>query len=647
VTGERHTCLSRIVAAALTAAALLTLSGTTGRAGTIQATTPQPISGLTPLPREGEPGWCGSIENFEDWEFDDTLAVNPVDADNIVAAWVQDFNDGLVAAASSDGGASWEKTVMTPACQAIPPSDPIHPGGGTVSADDPWLSFGPDGILYLSYRLVGPLTSSVVVHTSLSGGKTWSPPLTVETAAFPFELDVTHVVADPHRAGHAYALWGKGQAGAPNPCPPVAFRHYVSHTENGGATWSVPVEVPAGAGMFSVGQLVVLGDGTLLDVIVEVPAAATTCTADGRPQVRGPTTLSARRSTDLGVHWSEPSLIAQETDAQADASGQSAALAPDGTVYVAWQTRLPGTVPLPFSVLYSSSRDGGKTWQPAAPVGEPSVLVGPAERVQSGTLARPALAVAADGTVGVGFYDRRNATDADHRKAVDYWLRHSHDGGRSWREDHVAGPFDLTLTPSGADGPSGAGFTGCCQVLAPLPGGFAASFALGEPLATPAGPESKNTDIFFSRLRIPELTGPVRSNRIRNGSFEQSANGTSPDGWSSAGSTAYESGGSDGMRSVSTQPGASWISDAVPIEAGVAYDASVVTAGAGGTLFVDQLAADGTILASVALLLSPTSIFTPANVPLTAGVGATQARVVLLGGLTGKTSFDEVGLFSG
>jgi hypothetical protein len=142
-----------------------------------------------------------------------------------------------------------------------------------------------------------------------------------------------------------------------------------------------------------------------------------------------------------------------------------------------------------------------------------------------------------------------------------------------------------------------------------------------------------------------EITVVVRGNKIRNPSFEQSSNGSSPDAWSSSGSTGYESGGSDGARSVSTQPGGSWTSAAVPIEAGRSYDASVVAAGAGGTLVVQQLSADGSVLSSVAQPYLPAGRFTPTSLQLTALAAASQARIVLLGGLSGKTTFDDVGLF--
>ncbi len=58
----------------------------------------------------------------------------------------------------------------------------------------------------------------------------------------------------------------------------------------------------------------------------------------------------------------------------------------------------------------------------------------------------PSVAVAADGTIGVTYYDFRNDTSSP-PLTTDYWIVHSHDGGATWTEDHVAGPFDMTNAP--------------------------------------------------------------------------------------------------------------------------------------------------------------------------------------------------------
>jgi hypothetical protein len=139
----------------------------------------------------------------------------------------------------------------------------------------------------------------------------------------------------------------------------------------------------------------------------------------------------------------------------------------------------------------------------------------------------------------------------------------------------------------------------------------------------------------------------VEGNKIRNGSFEQSSNGASPDAWTSSGATSYENGGTDGERSASTQPGGSWSSEPVPVMPGATYLASVQVAGSGGTLVIQQLAPDGTVLAVASQVLPVAALFQSVGLPVTALAGAAHLRVVLLGGLTGKTTFDNVQLIGG
>jgi hypothetical protein len=114
----------------------------------------------------------------------------------------------------------------------------------------------------------------------------------------------------------------------------------------------------------------------------------------------------------------------------------------------------------------------------------------------------------------------------------------------------------------------------------------------------------------------------VKGNKVQNGDFQESTNG-SPDHWSSSGSTSY-----DGS-SAGAGPGGSWTSDAIDVLPGATYDLALEVAG-NGTAAVQQLSAAGVVLAS-----------TPLVPALTTLAGAAQVRIVLTGGLGGAT-FDNV-----
>jgi hypothetical protein len=126
-------------------------------------------------------------------------------------------------------------------------------------------------------------------------------------------------------------------------------------------------------------------------------------------------------------------------------------------------------------VNIARSRDGGRTWT-TSPL--PAV---------SAFAFEPAIAVDSHGTVGVTWQDLRSDRPGDGVLSVDVWFAQSVNRGASWRQCHVAGPFDLLTAPRGR--------LGEYQGLAGLRRGFAAIFTATAPLAR-NGP----SDIFFARI---------------------------------------------------------------------------------------------------------------------------------------------------
>jgi hypothetical protein len=162
----------------------------------------------------------------------------------------------------------------------------------------------------------------------------------------------------------------------------------------------------------------------------------------------------------------------------------SAATAPDGTLYVAWDR---DTSPTSGTVEIVSSSDDGRTWM--GPRAIPGIRAFAFE---------PAIAVDGNGTLGVLWYDNRRDRLGDDEATTDVWFaasrdrgrtwRHTHIGGRRWRQAHVAGSFDLRTAPRGR--------LGEYQGLAAMGRrGFAAVFTMAAPQA-----EDGPSDIFFARI---------------------------------------------------------------------------------------------------------------------------------------------------
>jgi hypothetical protein len=118
----------------------------------------------------------------------------------------------------------------------------------------------------------------------------------------------------------------------------------------------------------------------------------------------------------------------------------------------------------------------------------------------------------------------------------------------------------------------------------------------------------------------------VRGNKVQNGDFETSSNGTSPDNWSGSGNTSYGDG------AASAGPGGTWTSDPISVVPGARYGFDAVISGPGKAV-VQQLSATGLVIG-----IAPPGL-------LTAALGTTQVRVVLTGGLTGTTTFDDIRLW--
>ncbi len=116
-----------------------------------------PLAGCTADDVAGQTGTVYLHSEVEPW-----VDVNPTNASNIVGIWQQDRwsnggSRGLVVGRSIDGGANWSPvtTLKTSLCTGGTEAN----GGGYQRATDPWVSFGPTGIVYqlsLSFNDVAP-----------------------------------------------------------------------------------------------------------------------------------------------------------------------------------------------------------------------------------------------------------------------------------------------------------------------------------------------------------------------------------------------------------------------------------------------------------------------------------------------------------
>lgn len=408
------------------------------------------VSGESPFPASCA-GTAQKGRNFAGIEVEPSIAVDPTNPQHLLGAWQQDRwsnggSNGIGTAVSFDGGATW--TPGTPRVSRCAGGDADN-GGDYLRVSDPWVAFAADGTAFLTALGFDPGTSlsAIVASRSTDGGVTWSDPTVLRADVDP---DVTNdkdsITADPADPGRVYVVWDR-LTGLTQPNQPIGTGPtWFARTTDGAWEPARPIFDP-GSDAQTVGNvLAVLPDGTLIDAFDLI-----TKTSSDTPV----TTLAVIRSTDKGLTWSAPILIAPMNgvgvrDPNNNLWVRSGDILPEiavdrasGMIYIVWEDYVPdgpdpGFHPDPDKVVDGikvvTSRDGGLSWSASRP------LNGAPGRAAF----TPAVAVAAGGTVGVTYYDLRDANLADagtFRTAA--WLAVSYDGGQTWTDEPLGAAFDL------------------------------------------------------------------------------------------------------------------------------------------------------------------------------------------------------------
>jgi BNR repeat-like domain len=233
---------------------------------------------------------------------------------------------------------------------------PVPSTGRANWGDREFIAVGRDGAVHVTWNygprkdrvnVVCPPTSSCyfgggdfngVLQKSVNGGETWTR-LAPITPAFPHGGVVSApIVAEP--AGALDVLYLRYPTN-PKSLATSPGREYFIRSEDGGKTWSKPVAVGARAGTVSPrvwwinGSIAVGGDGVMY--------------ASWDTQLNGRDTAWLAWSKNHGKSWSPPLRVASsrtEHLTQVAAAGR-------GSVYVAWQTVVPGKGYATFLRRYS------------------------------------------------------------------------------------------------------------------------------------------------------------------------------------------------------------------------------------------------------------------------------------------------------
>ena len=290
---------------------------------------------------------------------------------------------------------------------------------------------------------------------------------------------------------------------------PVWFARTTSGAANS-PTWEPAREIydPGTQNQTISNQIVVLPNGTLVDGFMHIESRVSHHGAVARQR----SDIEVIRSTDKGATWSKKAIFVApvnaigETDPQPihcrpfitgdplcrvirsdgviiDLAVDYSSLHP-GRIYVAWQDHEDN----PYGddlIRVAHSDDGGLTWP--APV---TVNQTPSGGFTDQAF-EPAIHVNADGVVAVSYYDFRNDASNDQALTTDHWIVSSSDGGATWTEDHLGGPFDMHQAPYAR-----GYFVGDYQGLDSQGSAFRALFTLASPGSDTTFPNANPTDEF-------------------------------------------------------------------------------------------------------------------------------------------------------
>jgi Neuraminidase (sialidase) len=293
--------------------------------------------------------------------------------------------------------------------------------------------------------------------------------------------DKNSTTADPVKAGTAYTVWDTLIAPTDNPDDNPHAQAYsgpafFSKTTDGGKTWSqAKIIIDTKNRTQTIGNIVVvdprngdLYDFTDLIVSPNTPFQGTRSNAQ----------LAFVKSTDGGDTWTQPQVIAPfnslgvrdpntgEPARVGDGLEEVAIDPSSGKLYVVYESSTNYQKQLKQSsgawddeIMLVSSGDGGASWT------APSVI----HTANGLPTFTPTVAVNGD-RLAVTYYDSRFLTPGDTSHwPTDYWAEVSHDGGATWDPEQRITPasFDLRTAPVArgfflgdyeALQPSGSGF---------------------------------------------------------------------------------------------------------------------------------------------------------------------------------------------
>jgi hypothetical protein len=494
-----------------------------------------------------------------------TVAVDPRDP-SVIAAGSNDYcasiENGEVWAGyyrSTDGGASWQDSLVPGYPTDTSPAGLASPAHGSCAASgDPTQSFDNDGRLFygfICFNRSKPINGSIYVATYENDGADYAQTALVArgtpSGLFGVGLfqDKVNLAVDQSGgadSGNVYVAWARYTASAPNNF--IQFSRSTDH----GVTFSRPISITKGAkGSKSYADVAVGPDGTVY--VTYISYGLQHSSVDG---------IWVTRSTDAGLHWTQPVLVSEITQydssqfsggsGQVDCGdgifyecpsgltysrfGSNSAIAADASgAHLVWAAR---DVDGQAKIFFTNSPNG-LSWD------EPATI----DSIEVGHQWFPDIA-AADGILTTAFYDSREdpsyspdlppgdtADGFNSGDVVETFAAQSFDGGLTWTETQLtthASNFNWET-----HGSRRSPFWGDYVYVSAVPGGLYATWTDSRDLVAGEDPREGHVDDGFDVLQpcvyvpndidAPSYTSPTIDDPCLSlGGLDQNIYGATP-----------------------------------------------------------------------------------------------------------------------
>ncbi|MFI5150704.1 MAG: T9SS type A sorting domain-containing protein [Bacteroidia bacterium] len=229
-----------------------------------------------------------NISNYTYFDAEPTIAVNPANPNNIVAAWMKSTAAGQITIASAytnNGGNTWSTPALLPHLTS------------TFTHADVSLAFNAAGTAYICFidSKVSVDSGYVMVANSINGGQTWSTPVAVTSARESSDMPVDRpwIAIDNSSGTYGGRIYVTSKSYYAAPLP-----HFVwmKSSADGGNTWS-PVKriddsIPADQVTNSMGAICVGSNGNIFIAYASYHTASSVYAR-----------MICSRSTDGGAHF--------------------------------------------------------------------------------------------------------------------------------------------------------------------------------------------------------------------------------------------------------------------------------------------------------------------------------------------------------